>query len=369
MKDYASQFVKNENIYLLNHSVGRPPVNSKEAIIDGFFDCWEKAPAEPWESWLKGIDNFCDALAVLFNTQAAQLCPQANLSSALTKVIYSLPPSDQRKTILLSEEDFPSLGFVVQQAQSMGYTCKFIPAEMDLYDMQVWESYINEEVLFVLLTHVQSTNGRLLPIQDILEITRSKGCFSILDVAQSAGLAPINLQNLEVDFVIGSCVKWLCGGPGAGFLWVNENMLEQCKPIDVGWFSHSDPFEFNIHDFRFSNDAKKFWGGTPSVSAFIIAANSIQQITDIGVEVLRKHNLDLTQLVINSWAENVVSPHEAESRSGTLIVNFGANQQNFIEKLKKEKVQFDRRNKGVRLSPHIYNTHDEITKVLSCIPD
>ncbi|MGY8927195.1 MAG: aminotransferase class V-fold PLP-dependent enzyme, partial [Flavobacteriales bacterium] len=314
------------------------------------------------------IDNFCHTLAALFNTEATQLCPQSNLSSALTKILYSLRPSDQRHTILLSEEDFPSLGFVVQRAQTMGYKIKFIPAEMDLQDMQVWKKHIDEEVLFVLLTQVQSNNGRLLPIQEILEISRSKGCISILDVAQSAGLVPMDLQVLDADFVIGSCVKWLCGGPGAGFLWASNDMLNRCEPIDVGWFSHIDPFEFNIHDFRFAGDAKKFWGGTPSVAAFILAGNSIKQILEIGIEEVRIHNLEYTQLVINAWGEKVVSPHEAKLRSGTLIVDFGDDQQTFIGNLNQTNVQFDSRIKGVRLSPHIYNKLDEIDLLLSCAP-
>jgi kynureninase len=369
MNDYSSQFVKHDGIYLLNHSVGRPFVSAKQALTEGFLDCWEQGPADVWPSWLEGIESFCSSLAGLFNTNVSQLCPQSNLSSAMTKIIYSLRPSNKRNIILMSEEDFPSLGFVAQRAQKMGYKVEFIPSDLDLRDMNVWEKYLNSKVMFVLLTQVQSNNGRLLPVQAILELARKNGCRSILDVAQSAGIIPIDLQKLDADFVIGSCVKWLCGGPGAGFLWASIDMLNQCEPIDVGWFSHSNPFDFDIHDFRFAEDAKKFWGGTPSVTAYILAANSIKQLSLIGIEKIRKHNLALSQQIIDAWQENVVSPHDKEFRSGTLIVEFRNKQSSFIENLTKSKVRFDSRVKGVRLSPHIFNTKPEIDQLLTCEPD
>ena len=211
--------------------------------------------------------------------------------------------------------------------------------------------------------------GQAGPISELTRIARKRGIISIVDVAQSIGCVPIDLSQWSADFVIGSCVKWLCGGPGAGFLWCSSDIIDQCKPVDVGWFSHENPFEFDIHNFRYAKDALRFWGGTPSVQPFCVATNSITTIHNIGVDTIRRHNLALTQRIIDSVPqEYVITPIDKIHRGGTLVIRFPKEQQNqFEQKLRESSVLVDSRPTGIRLSPHIYNDAPDIEVVLDCI--
>ena len=364
---YEDQFVPHDGIYLLNHSVGRPPVSSRKHLLESYFEPWEHAGADVWPAWLKQIEGFRSALGLLLNAHVSDLCPQTNVSSALTKLVHSITVRPGRKKILLHAESFPSMGFVVQRAAKLGYGLTMIPAPMDPCDINTWFDYMTDDIGMVLVTHVHSNSSAMAPVAEIAAVARQREILSIIDIAQSIGVVPIDLAAWNADFVLGSCVKWLCGGPGAAFLWVHPDRIQDCEPIDVGWFSHANPFEFDINSFRFAEGALRFWGGTPSVLAYVVAANSISVIDNIGVETVRKHNLAITQSMLEQLDPNVVvSPREPESRGGTLVLNFGDRQAEAAHRLEQANVQFDTRATGHRVSPHIYNVSTEVDRVMQC---
>lgn len=367
--NHKASFVPADGIYLLNHSVGRPPVNTREAWVQSFLDPWENNAEDVWPCWLDSIESFRSALAELLNSQTASFCPQVNLSSSLTKVIASLSLSDKRRTILYTEQDFPSIAFVLQQAQRSGFKLQALPNEVDTLDLANWDNYLSDDVGLVLVTHVHSNTGKQVPVADICALARSKGVLSIVDIAQSVGVVPIDLEAWGADFAIGSCVKWLCGGPGAGFLWVHPERLPECQPKDVGWFSHENPFEFDIHSFRYANDALRFWGGTPSVQPYVTATNSINGLQRIGLETIRAHNLTLTERIISAVDPSyLVTPENPEQRGGTIVLRYPDTlQENLYIRLKKAGVGFDVRPTGMRLSPHIYNDAEEIQSVIDLL--
>lgn len=186
-------------------------------------------------------------------------------------------------------------------------------------------------------------------------------------MAQSAGILPLDLAKLQPDFMIGSSVKWLCSGPGAAYLWVNPAILPECQPQDVGWFSHENPFEFDIHDFRYHPTALRFWGGTPSIVPYAIAAHSIQYFANIGSQAMREHNLQLMALVVQALDNELVSPRAIDKRSGTLILQFGERQAPIMAALAEANISVDARSLGIRVSPHIYNDEADILRLLEVI--
>ncbi len=365
---YADRFVPYDGIYLLNHSVGRPPRTARDAADAGFLQPWEQEADEVWPRWLASIEVFRDQLAGLHSASAAEFCPQTNLSSALTKILYALPVRPDKPVLLFHQQAFPSMGYVLQQATRQGYQTRMIPEDADPQALSTWEQYLGDEVGLVLVTHVHSNTSAITPVAGITELARARDIVSVVDIAQSTGVVPVDLAEWQADFVLGSCVKWLCGGPGAGFLWANPAILPRCEPIDVGWFSHADPFEFDIREFRYAEDALRFWGGTPSVLPYVLAAHSIQVLRDIGIDTIRRHNLGLNQDIIDHVGEDrVLTPGNPSQRGGTVVLQFGAQQAKLGERLREAGVRFDARATGLRLSPHIYNSREEIDVVLSCL--
>ena len=366
--NFKDDFILTNSNYLLNHSVGRPLKTSENDFAERFYEPWKKSNDEPWEKWLETINDFTLSLAKIFNAKQSEFCPQVNLSSGLTKILMSLKQVQKKKSVVLvSEIDFPGMGFALKKSLPEDCEIRFIPANEDITNSSIWDAYMTEDIDLVFVSHAYSNTGQLSPISDVISMARSRDIISILDIAQSAGIVPIDLTALKPDFMLGSSVKWLCGGPGAAYLWVNTERLSSCEPKDVGWFSHENPFEFDIHNFRYHDSALKFWGGTPVVAPFIIATNSINYFTKIGIKNIRKHNQALIAKTANEIDLEFVSPRDEAIRGGTMILDFGSNQQKVLNHLQDNNIGVDHRSHGIRISPHIYNDEQDIDQLISVI--
>lgn len=364
---YKDDFVLGAGTYLLNHSVGRPLKHIQTEFSQAYFAPWTSR-SEPWPEWLTIIDRFCGALGKLFNSAPENFCPQVNLSSGLTKLVMSLERLQTNKpVVLLCEADFPSMGFVLRRALPSDGELRFVSRGADVTDVNVWEAHLKRDVDLVFVSHAYSNTGQLAPIERIISLARERGILCLVDVAQSAGIVPLDLTVLEPDFVLGSCVKWLCGGPGAGWLWVHPGRVADCRPLDVGWFSHENPFEFDIHQFRYRPGAMRFWGGTPSIAPYAIAAHSVDYFAKLGSPLLRSHNQRLLDEIIAELGWAVMSPMEQAKHSGTAILHVGERQAQVVEALREAEVWVDERELGIRVSPHIYNDEADIARLIEIV--
>lgn len=367
-KDYKADFcLPHQGSYLLNHSVGRPLKSAQQAFNDNFFSPWQNASTEPWQQWLPNIQDFQAALATLFNHQAKSFCPQTNLSSALCKLLMSHPRLTKANAkVLMSEQDFPSMGFALRHALP---ECEiiFIPKDLDITSLDTWNDYLHEEIDLVFISQVYSNSGQQAPVQSVVAKTKQLGVLSLIDVAQSAGIIALDLTQVSPDFMIGSSVKWLCSGPGAAYLWVNPLQIAHCQPKDVGWFSHDNPFEFDIHHFRYHTGALRFWGGTPSIAPFVLAANSLHYMNQLPSGLVRQHNLKLLAQLAEAFKEQLVSPTAADKCSGTAILQFNAAQDAVLLALKAADIGVDARHLGIRVSPHLYNDEADVAQLIKVI--
>ena len=352
--------------YALSHSVGCLPRGAREALESGFIQPWLRQGGGAWEDWLQRIEDFRAALAGLFGGLASEFCPQSNLSSGLVKVLSALrgPGGQGRQGVLLAAEDsFPSLGFVLQQARRSGYDMRLIPRSRSPAEIQTWVEALTADVRAVLVTHVHSNTGEVAPIAKIARLCAERNSLCIVDVAQSAGIVPVSFAESGAHVALGSCVKWLCGGPGAGFMWVSSKVCGSLEPTDVGWFSHSEPFEFDIHHFEYAQDARRFWGGTPTVAPFVIAVAGLRLIADLGIPAIHAHNRRLMRVFVDALPPTWRARIGLEGIGGTLCIPGGGALGAIKESLSAAHVQFDCRGPVVRLSFHAYNTVDDALRI------
>ena len=345
--------------YFLSHSVGCMPKVISDALDESYLEPW--ASGQNWSQWMPVLDEFRSSLGRILGVSANLICPQTNISSALTKVLYSLPTQASRNKIILSKHDFPTVGFVFKQAEKVGYKLQFIDG--DPTDIENWDAAIDETTAIVHITHALSNTSHLLPVQKICKLARKNQAVSIVDVAQSLGAVQIDILSWAPDFVTGTGVKFLCFGPGACFLYCSAEMLGKCDPIDVGWFSHEEPFEMNIENFRLTKDAMRFFGGTPSPAPLIAANAAMDMWKQIGFEFVHI-NIDtsLNYLHNNIQQDIVVSPNQAGKRGATLVIS-PKNRQLLRDKIETNKVLCDERKEGFRFSLHVYTSQHEIEKL------
>lgn len=346
--------------YFLTHSIGCQPKAHDAAVSAGYAEPWRAPQEDTWTPWLETIERFKTGLAPLIGARAEDLCVQTNVSGALAKILFSLPERGKRRKIVLTEDDFPTVGFVLAQAERMGYELCFLPGGQRLADPEVWTAALDAHTQMVLATHVFSNSSVMAPVAEICRVAREREVFSVLDVAQSAGGVIVDLDAWRPDFAIGTSLKYLCGGPGAAYLWADRKAAARCEPLDVGWFSHEAPFEFDIRSFRFAEGAARYYGGTPSIAPFAGASSAHAILGEVGMETIAAHNQALLARLIDALPRTSILSMTKTGAHGCGVMVKPKNTDKAAAALKDAQVFFDTRQNALRFSVHLYNSEDDV---------
>jgi kynureninase len=202
-------------------------------------------------------------------------------------------------------------------------------------------------------------------IQDVEAIARRAhevGAHVVLDAYQSAGIVPLDVAALNVDFAVGGSVKWLCGGPGNGWLYVRPDLTGALEPTFMGWQAHARPFGFEP-ELDYADGVARFLTGTPNVPALYAATAGYDLIEEIGVDRIRENSVRQTQLLIDLLDDagfDVGSPRDPDRRGGTVTVRTPEFEAVHKELAERQILCDFRPDAGLRLGPHYYNTDDEL---------
>ncbi|MFT6268962.1 MAG: selenocysteine lyase/cysteine desulfurase [Alphaproteobacteria bacterium] len=364
-------FDKPDGIYALSHSVGPLVKSASHALQTEYLTSWAKQGGDAWPHWLAQIDAFCEAIGEVLNAPARLICPQVNLASGFygfLTAIAKLPSHKHQSTILMHKDAFASMGFVVT-GLAKTFNLKLHLIEGDPNDIDAWyTAFENHQVLACLVTHVHSNTSVKSNVAEICNIAKQFEAFACVDIAQSAGVVPVDVIHWQADAVFGSCVKWLCGGPGAGFMYVKEILIATLEPDPIGWFSHQNPFEFDITHYVAADDAKRFWGGTPSIAPYVMATASIK--TMLGLELPRvvTHNALMKEIMADTLPKHNTYAYikEHHSRFGGSLCIPANDHTKTQAKLAEHSVKYDCRGNVFRLSLHVINTEEEAIIIGEC---
>lgn len=354
-------------VYLKSHSVGCQPRAAADALQARLLAPWREQ-GEAWPDWLAAVDDWRASLGGLIGVEARDLCPATNVSAGLSRYISALAQATTRRTILLAPSAFPTIGYVASGLAAAGWTTRYLPDDADVRVPASWTAALNDDVALVIAMHVSSNSGALADLAGIAAAAKAAGARCIADCAQSVGVVPVTPALWGVDAVLGTSVKWLCGGPGAGWLWVAPHDRTALDPAERGWWSHDNPFEMDIHDFRYAPDARRWWGGTPDVAPFILSMAGMSEIAAIGVEAIGAHNRVLqTMLREQLEAKTPEWRWPTGDIGGTLCIDTGADQPRVAAALDEHRLRADFRGSILRLSFHAYNGVADVERVVRAL--
>jgi selenocysteine lyase/cysteine desulfurase len=359
----SAGFARPAHPYFLSHSVGLLPAAAEAGLTRDFFNPWAAGRSDLWPLWLERIEAWKRSLAPVIGAGAADICPQTNISSALTKILFALPERKGRTKIVLTDDDFPTAGFVAEQGRRIGFEPVFIKGGAHLADPDAWRAAFADDVRLVHVTHVFSNRGVRAPAAEIVRRAKSAGASVIVDVAQSAGAVLVDATGWGADFVVGTSIKYLCGGPGAAWLWVNPEGANDYAPADVGWFSHENPFEFDIRNFRYAAGANRFWGGTPSVAPYVIAKAGADAIGAAGVPAIEAHSQALLDRLLARLPAEAVLSHAKPGERGAAAIVRPRRLDDARAALKEQGIAHDERMGGFRFSVHLYTEEAEADRL------
>lgn len=364
LTDYRDRFpILGDTVYLINHSLGAMPAAAEERLLE-YARTWRTRGIRAWsEGWWELPVTVGDQLGRIIGALPGSTVMHQNATVAEAIVLSCFAFEPPRNRIVYEAQSFPTLRYLHQaQRGAEVVACEGLEALLGAID---------ERTLLVPVQHVVYSTQEILDVEAIVERAHEAGAYVCLDAYQSAGAVPLDVTALGVDFAIGGSVKWLCGGPGAGWLYVRPDLAERLEPALVGWQGHERPFAFEP-EMAYAAGARRFLTGTPNVPALYAVTAGYDLIEEIGVARIRANSLRQTELLAGLLEEagfEVVSPREPERRGGAVIVRtpeFAAVQRELAER----QILCDfRPEAGIRLGPHYFNTDDELRYAVSQIVD
>ncbi|HEY3543530.1 MAG TPA: aminotransferase class V-fold PLP-dependent enzyme [Gaiellaceae bacterium] len=353
---YRAQFPILETCtYLINHSLAAMPAKAEDNLLE-YARMWRERGIRAWgEGWWEMPVTVGDQIGRIIGAAPGSVVMHQNVTVAEMVVLSCFRDFGSRNRVVYEAANFPSVRYLYQAQPELEVVA--------VADDKAIVDAIDERTLLVPISHVLFKNAEIQDIAPIVERAHACGAHVVLDCYQSAGVVPFDVGELGVDFATGGSVKWLCGGPGAGWLYVRPDLAERLEPTFVGWQGHARPFAFEP-ELEYAHDgARRFLTGTPNVPALYAATAGYDVIEQIGVERIRERSLHLTQLLIDLLDDaglEVGSPREPERRGGTVLVVTPDHAAVHKELTERNIICDFRPDAGVRLGPHFFNTEDEL---------
>jgi kynureninase len=231
---------------------------------------------------------------------------------------------------------------------------------------------IDEQTLLVPVSHVIFRSAYINDAKAIIDKAHKVGAYVVLDTFQSLGTVPVDVQELDTDFACGGVLKWLCGGPGVGYLYVRPDLGKKLEPKFTGWFAHQNSMAFETGPIRYTDPPFRFMNGTSHVPSLEAARPGLKIITEVGVQRIREKSKRQTARLIElvdkqGWRVN--SPRDPKKRGGTVSIDMPDSQEVCRELLKREIMVDWRPKAGVRMSPHFYNSDQELETAIAAVEE
>jgi len=349
--------------YLINNSLGAMPRGVRDDLA-AFADAWESRGVRAWhEGWWEMAAETGDLLAPLLGVKPGHVSMHQNVSVAVAQFFscFDYPPA--RNRIVYTELNFPSVTYVAQGELRRGAKIVVVPSDNGIgVPTERLLAAIDECTRLVPISHTFFKSAFVQDAAAIARRCREVGAVLLLDVYQSTGAVPLELEAWGVGAAVGGSVKWLCGGPGAGYLWVHPELAPLLTPTVTGWQADQEPFAFRPGALRPAEGAWRFLTGTPNIPALYACRAGYRIVAGVGARRLRERSLALTGRLMDAAEAagfTVRTPRDPRHRGGTVSV-FHPDAERLCRELLGREILCDfRPGAGVRLSPHFYNTEEE----------
>ncbi len=350
--------------YMISHSLGAMPRRTA-AALQQFADTWATRGIRAWEEgWWDMPVTTGDLIATLIGAGKSEVVMHQNVSICQWIVTSCFNWSGPRNKLVTDGLNFPSNDYIYYGLERQGARIVSVssPDGMTL-PLELLLDAIDEQTQLVSVSHVAFRSSYVQDLAAITKRAHEVGAMVVADLYQSAGCLPVDVRALNLDFATGGSVKWLCGGPGAGYLYVRRDLWDKLQPAATGWAAHREPFAFAPAPMDFAPDAMRFLSGTPNVPALYSARGGYEIINEIGVEAIRAKSLRQTQFLMDLADEAdfpVRTCREPDRRGGVVILDIPWGKEVTKDLARREILVDYRPGAGIRIAPHFYTTDEEI---------
>ena len=376
---YRARFpILQTSTYLVSHSLGAMPEEAREALNE-YADLWARRGVRAWADrwWMMSIE-VGDVIAPLIGAPRGSVVMLPNVTTAEAVVLSSFDYTPPRNRVVFVEGDFPSVRYIYDRlARRFGAEIVTVPHDASGLgvDMDRLLEAIDERTRIVPVAHVLFESSHIIDIEAVARRCREVGATLVADVFQSAGIMPVDVTAWDVPIATGGVLKWLCGGPGGTFLYVEPGLRNTLEPSVTGWMAHANPFGFEPPPMRFRDDALRLALGTPPIPALYAAREGPRIVAEAGgpgMAAIRAKSLRQTAAIMERAGARgfeLRTPRDEARRGGTVSIRV-PHALEVARRLNAEDVVCDYRPaSGIRLSPHFYTTDAEIDHAFTVLDD
>ena len=371
---YRPQFpILERTTYLISNSLGAMPQGVYDAM-KSYADIWATRGVRAWEErWWMLAAQIGDEIGVLMNAPAGSVSVHQNVTTCQAVVASCFDFSGKRNKVVYSDMNFPSVMYFWEAQQAHGARVHMVKTDDGItVPLDRLLEAIDEQTLLVPVSHVIFRSSYIQDAKAIIEKAHKVGARVVLDTFQSLGTVPVDVEELNVDFVCGGVLKWLCGGPGVGYLYVRPDLGKTLQPKFTGWFAHQNSFGFEVGPTRYADPPYRFMNGTSHIPALEAARPGLKIIAEVGIGRIREKSKRQTSQLIamaeqRGWRVN--SPRNPELRGGTVSIDMPDAEQVCRELLNRDILVDYRPKAGVRMAPHFYNKDEELATAIAAVEE
>lgn len=361
--------ITRELVYLNSCSLTPLPRRGRERI-ERFVQEWTELGGRAWyDRWIGEYEALRADVAGVLGADADEIAIEPNVSAGLVGIASAIDYRARPK-IVVADLDFPTDGHAFHAAAPRGARVEFVRSpDRVRVPLELFERAVDERTAAVCTGHVYFTSGWIQDVRALAEICHRKGALLIVDAYQSIGAMPFDVHASGVDYLVGGTLKWLMGGPGIAFLYARRDVADAARPGAVGWWGVADPFAFDIEHLRPGVGARRFEYGTPAVAAIYAARAGIELLREIGIPTVReRHQLLSQRLLDGARAQGWTARCPLDARERTSIVTLEHPDPHIaVDALRANGVICDSRPGLIRLSPHHFNTIEEIDRTIELL--
>jgi kynureninase len=359
--------------YLVSNSLGAMPRAVPDQLTE-YAREWAELGVRAWaQGWWDMPVRVGDTIAPLIGADARSVSMQPNVSIAQSIILSAMDFTGGRDTVVMTELDFPSVRYAYEQlARRFGARVVVVPSDDGLsIDQNRLLNAIDERVRLVSVSHVLFKSAFIMDADAICAHAHSVGALVSLDAYHSVGVIPVDVKRSGVDFLTGGVLKWLCGGPGAAFLYASPEVRAALEPALTGWQAHAHPFAFE-QDMDYAGGIERWLTGTPAIPALFAAVAGPQIVLNAGIDAIRAKSVRQTEWLIaaaDARGYRVHAPRESKQRGGTVAfdVPHGREVAQFL--LSRNIIVDYRVGAGIRVGPHFYTRDEEIDTCIGAIDE
>jgi selenocysteine lyase/cysteine desulfurase len=350
--------------YFLYHSIGQYPGKARDlaGAMAEFALSWGTADDGQWAYALGKRQAFIDRWRAIIKAPTGSTTTFESVTQAFHALLTALPPGHLKgRKVLVGADCFPSNHFLLQGlAESRGFTLKTVALRQGAAHVED-EDFLNDwtpDVGLALLTWVSSTTSHRINLPQMVAHGRRMGSLIGVDITQAAGLLPFDVSAPEIDFAVSTSLKWMCGTPGAGVLYLSPRLIAHCQPELRGWFSQDNPFNWDITRFALAPDIRRFDNGTPGVMAALASLPALDWHATQDQAQILAHNRKLTARLIDAADDlglPLLTPRPEAKRGGSIMVRLPDRlpAPQVVATLRGQGITTDARSQTLRLSPGI----------------